>query len=129
MRYLITTILLALAPLGWGEENVWYCATDLFYAFEDEKGDGTYSPIRYKPETFTLRYEEKNERLALKGQIWSRDIYYIECDFCSLGSLGNPLLFKASSAFGNFAMKGDRFFSAVASYDTSQMLTGTCTKF
>lgn len=126
MKSLALLLVLVASPLSWGEENVWYCATDLFYAFEDEKGDGTYSPIRYKPETFTLRYEEKNERLALKGQIWSRDIYYIECDFCSLG---NPLLFTASSAFGNFAMKGDRFFSALASYDTSQMLTGTCTKF
>ena len=126
MKKLTLLLVLTVSPLSWSEENVWFCATDLFTAFVDEKGDGTYSSISYKPETFTLKYEENNQRLALKGQIWSLDIYYIECDYCSLGS---PLMFKASDDVGHFAMAGNRFFSATASYDISRMLTGTCTKF
>ena len=125
MKHLSLVLLLAIAPLSWGED-VYYCVEELRYKLEDRDSDGLPELQRYQAGKFTFKYEADLDRLAFKGTSWAGDdIYYMDCGSC----YPERSKFSAADIVNKFAMSGDRFFVAGASRYGAVMETGTCTKF
>ena len=73
MKYLITTILLALARLSWGED-VYYCVKELNYKIEDNDSNGLFELQRYNEDKFTLKYMADSNQLAFKGRTYGGEV-------------------------------------------------------
>ncbi|MFL6872903.1 MAG: hypothetical protein ACJ0RG_12720 [Candidatus Azotimanducaceae bacterium] len=125
MKHLTLVILLALAPLSWGED-VYYCAEEQHAAIELDEGTGAHFVQRYTPEKFTLKYEAGSNRLVIKGRTYGgSEAFYMECRGC----YPRAAVFQANSSGLMFFLKGDRFFMGGGSFSDAVMRTGTCTKF
>ena len=126
IRSLVLGLLLViLSPLSWGED-VYYCVEEHWLGLAPSDSGDAYELARYKPRTFTFKYEPDANRLAIKGRNWGRDeLYYVDCELC----LPVDAYFDAVNPVGRFSMKDSRFFYASASFTSANMLTGTCTKF
>lgn len=128
MRYLITTILLALAPLSWGED-VYYCVEDLAYSIgKDDSQRGPVKLQQYVKEKFTFKYQADSHRLVFKGKTFAADKNYLECEQCA--SSGAFQALDTFSRFRMFALGGEgRFFLTFNTFASARMTTGTCVKF
>ena len=125
MKHLTLVILLALAPLSWGED-VYYCVEEHHAALEPTDSGDAYELKRYRPEPSTLKYEAESNRLAIKGRLWGGDdLSYIDCHTC-LAVIGS---FYAGDDTSVFVLRESRFNFAAAFPDSTLMKTGTCTKF
>ena len=125
MKHLTLVILLALAPLSWGED-VYYCVEELSTEHVLTDSGDAYELKRFKPEKFTFKYEKSQGRLVFKGRTWAGDKpYYMDCDKCYPLAGG----FNASNAYSRFMMKDGRYNYAAAYYDAAVLNSGTCTKF
>jgi len=71
-RLVLGLLLLILSPLGWGED-VYYCVEEHILELAPTDSGDAYELKRYKPETFTLKYEADTNRLAIKGRMWAGD--------------------------------------------------------
>ena len=121
----LVLVLVILSPLGWGED-VYYCVEEHRAALEANDSGGVYELKRYKPETFTFKYEADSNRLAFKGRIFGGDeLMYMQCEQCTPPTA----YFDAVDNIGRFSMKDGRFFHSLASFRRASMQTGTCTKF
>ena len=125
MKHLTLILLLALAPLSWGED-VYYCVEEKKLALGPVLDDGELFQTELNPKKFTLKYEPENNRLALKGSGWSSNErpYYLECVFCEPDAI-----LQAQDEIVNLSLTGTRFYYAEATSDFARMATGTCTKF
>ena len=70
-RLVLGLVLVMLSPLGWGED-VYYCVDEHNLELAPTDSGDAYELKRYKPETFTFKYEADADRLAFKG-IWGGD--------------------------------------------------------
>ena len=78
----LVLVLVILSPLGWGED-VYYCVVEHRVELEPTESGNAYELNRYKPETFTLKYEADSNRLAFKGKAWGGDeLLYLDCPIC-----------------------------------------------
>lgn len=107
MKHLTLVILLALAPLSWGED-VWYCSDERLAKFEPADSGSAYKLQEYKPGRFTLEYEAGEHRLAIKGESWAGDeLFYLDCEIC----YPEQPFFNAAGSTDRFRMKeNSRFF-------------------
>ena len=125
MKHLTLAILLALAPLSWGED-VWYCVEELKYKIEDNDSNGLFELQRYNGDKFTLKYIAERNQLVLKGRTYGVKFpTFMDCRSC----YPDAPYFDAYNRAYVFTMQGDRFFMAATTFDEARMLTGTCTKF
>ncbi len=125
MKCLITTILLALAPLSWGED-VWYCAEEHHVALEPADSVDAYEIRRHKPDLFYFKYDATYDRLVIHGwRDWEDDVYYMECSYC----IPEASFFRASETSYSFFLKGRRFQTGNIRASDSSISTGTCEKF
>ncbi len=125
MRHLTLILLLALAPLSWGED-VYYCVSEHDVELAPTESGDAYEVKRYKPEKFTLKYEADSDRLAIKGRSWAGDKpYYLDCKTCR-ASIG---MFKAGNDYILFSLNDSRFNYAASYFESVDAKTGTCTKF
>ena len=126
MKHLTLVILLALAPLSWGED-VYYCVTELSRGFEPTNSGDAYEAKAYKTERFTFKYEAAQNRLAMKGGSWHSEgkAYFLDCKTC-LPLVG---MFHAGTDTNLFVLDDGRFHHAETYFRSSQINTGTCTKF
>jgi hypothetical protein len=126
MKHLTLVILLALAPLSWGEE-VYYCVLDHYVGLEPTESDDAYQLLRYETHKFTFKYEADAYRLAFKG-IWGGDgaeLDYLNCQSC-IASVG---IFHAADKDFLFRVSKGRFTFAATSIASLLAKAGTCTKF
>ena len=125
MKHLTLVILLALAPLSWGED-VYYCVEEHSSDLEPTDSGDAYELNRYKLEKWTLKYEPDSNRLAIKGHSWAGDeLYFLDCDRCS----SITKMFHARDEYGKFMMMDGRFHYAAAYFSRVVLKSGTCTKF
>ena len=68
IKHLTLAILLALAPLSWGGEDVCYCVGELDYKIEDNDLNGLFELQRYNEDKSTLKYIADSNQLAFKGR-------------------------------------------------------------
>ena len=73
MKHLTLAILLALAPLSWGED-VWYCVEELNDKIEDNDSNGLFELQRYNEDKSTLKYIADSNQLAFKGRTYGGEI-------------------------------------------------------
>ena len=125
MKHLTLILLLALAPLSWGED-VYYCVEEHNLALAPNESGNAYEIKRYKPAKFTLKYEADSDRLAIKGDNWGRDKpYYLDCSHCN-APIG---MFRARDRNIVFSLDDGRFNYAASYFTSVDAKTGTCTKF
>ena len=128
MRYLITTILLALAPLSWAED-VYYCIEGHNIELAPTESGDAYQLNRYKTDKFTFKYLADTSRLAVKGiRVWGGDedeLYYLDCQYCD----ASPGIFYASDQNMLFKFSDGRFTFAASYSTTVDATAGTCTEF
>ena len=125
MKKLILVVLLALAPLSWGED-VWYCVEEHVAGLVENESSDSYELQKYGTQRFTLKYEAVQDRLALAGKQWGDDnLYFMQCAMCA----PTKAFFDAVGTSGRFSMKDGRFFYAATGFNLAKMTTGTCTKF
>ena len=122
MKHLSLVILMALAPLSWGEEYVYYCVEEHKVALEPTDSGDAYEVTRYKAEKFTFKYEADANRLAFKGRLANSDL---DCEACY------PEIdeFGAKDDGNLFLLRNGRVIHTLGSYSVAVMNTGTCTKF
>ena len=125
-------VLVSLAGVSWGEEDVWYCVQEHRVGLEPVFADWL-APYEVKPlkkRKFTLKYEADANRLAIKGRQFAGDgNSYMECTACSPGGA-----YEALDTILRFHMLTDgepegRFIFTKNALGTGEMSTGTCTKF
>jgi hypothetical protein len=126
MKHLTLVILLALAPLSWGEEElVFYCVEENRIVIEKAGDQQNYSATAYETEQFTFKYEPEMSRLVMKGGVFPpEDKYYLKCEVCNILPF-----FVAHGEAERFTMKNERFFLAVTTFVEGILVNGTCTKF
>ena len=124
MKHLTLVILLALAPLSWGED-VYYCSEELRYEIGKDDLSGLFKLKQYREEKFTLKYEADSNRLAFKGRMYGEELFFMDCRLC----LPSAPYFDAISSAFMFTMDGDRFFVSGSTSFSADMRTGTCAKF
>ena len=73
MKQLALIIVLALAPLSWGED-VYYCVGELNYKIEDNDSNGLFELQRYNEDKSTLKYIADSNQLAFKGRTYGGEI-------------------------------------------------------
>jgi len=118
-------VLVILSPLGWGED-VYYCVEEHSVELAPTDSGDAYELNRYKPETFTFKYEPDANRLAIKGRTWGGDeLFYVVCRDC----FANTGSFWAGDQDSSFVLRNGRFNYAAAYSRATRMKTGTCTKF
>ncbi|MFL6872904.1 MAG: hypothetical protein ACJ0RG_12725 [Candidatus Azotimanducaceae bacterium] len=125
MRYLITTILLTLAPLSSGED-VYYCAEDHRVAIHPDSKQKEFVVRQYPPEKFNLRYEKTAKRITIQASSADGETasIFMDCDYC------NPEtpMFNATGLIHKLAMKKNIFFISSMTSDDAVIANGTCTK-
>ena len=126
MKHLTLVLLLALAPLSWGED-VYYCVAEHIVALEPTDSGDAYELNQYKPDRFTFKYEAPQARLVFKGNSWreNNEPYYMNCENC-FPRVGT---YFAGNTNHKFALMDGRFHVAAAHFESSSIKTGTCTKF
>ena len=83
MKHLTLVILLAFAPLSWGED-VWYCVEEHAAGLVENESSESYKLQQYETQRFTLKYEAAQDRLAIKGKGWGGDnLYFMPCEMCA----------------------------------------------
>ena len=126
MKHLTLLILLAIAPLSWGED-VWYCVEEHNSGIRKDRETGNLKTTRHKLQKFTFKYESDKSRLAFKGKTWADSgIYYMPCDVCMTNEVA---LFAANDGTVAFRLDDDKFFVSVSAYASVTIQAGTCTKF
>jgi len=124
MKHLTLLILLALAPLSWGED-VYYCVEELVYEITKDDSSGSFKSKPYLPERFTLKYSADSNQLVFKGTLYPGGGQVLACRYCNPS---DPMFDAVSTAY-MFSMSKDRFFLTSSTYSSAGMKTGTCTKF
>ena len=124
MKHLTLVILLALAPLSWGED-VWYCVEENRAALL-RADDGSHSIQEFQTERFTLKHDAQNDQLVFSGRGYSaaNETYAMDCDPC-----GREYGFFGTSDIGNFRLTEDGFYYASTGHQVAWMINGTCTTF
>ena len=122
MKHLTLVILLALAPLSWGED-AYYCVQEHNVALRPAGSGDAYELKLFKPEKFTFKYEADANRLAVSG--WGKELYYLDCLHC----YADNGTFQASDGLVVFSLSEGRFNSVGGYYFSADAETGTCTKF
>jgi hypothetical protein len=131
MKHLTLVIMLALAPLSWGED-VLYCMEEASngLAFDD---NGAPVKKNFTTERFTLKHIVEANRIELAGGPFSnsgRNMRLV-CATCSFGeSLTLVTAYSAVTHDLTFSLMGDQFVYAMILYGQSVTSgAGTCTKF
>ncbi len=126
MKHLTPVILLALAPLSWGED-VYYCVIEHSIGLEATNSGDAYEMKAYDKLRFTFKYEAAQDRLAMKGAWWHSEgkAYFIDCKTC-LPSVGT---FHTGNDTNLFNLRDGRFHHADSFFHSSSITTGTCEKF
>ena len=75
MKQLALIIVLALAPLSWGED-VYYCVGELNYKIEDNDSNGLFELQRYNEDKSTLKYIADTNQLAFKGRTYGGEVLF-----------------------------------------------------
>ena len=76
MKQLALIIVLALAPLSLGGENVYYCVGELNYKIEDNDSNGLFELERYNEDKSTLKYIADTNQLAFKGRTYGGEVLF-----------------------------------------------------
>ena len=76
MKQLALIIVLALAPLSWGGEDVYYCVGELNYKIEDNDSNGLFELQRYNEYKSTLKYIADSNQLAFKGRTYGGEVLF-----------------------------------------------------
>ena len=124
MKQLALMIVLALAPLSWGQD-VWDCVEEHRVQIEKIDDQQNHSIVQYKPQNFRLKFEPENNRLLLMGNGWGgvRPII-LDCSYCAPA---RPL-FSAANSVGIFSMEGKRFYFGGAGLHNATIVNGNCEK-
>ena len=124
MKHLSLVILLALAPLSWGED-VWDCVEEHRVKIEKIDGQQTHSIVHSKPQNFRLKFEPENNRLIMNGSGWggARPII-LDCSYCA----PSRRLFSAANSVGIFSMEGKSFYFGGAGLHDATVVNGNCEK-
>ena len=124
MKYLSSVILMAFAPLSWGED-VWDCVEEHRVQIEKNDNQRNHLIVQYKPQNFRLKFEPENNRLLLKGKGWAgvRPIIF-DCSYCAPA---RPL-FSAANSVGIFSMEGKSFYFGGAGLYDATIVNGNCEK-
>ena len=76
MKQLALIIVLALALLSWGGEDVYYCVGELNYKIEDNDSNGLFELQRYNEDKSTLKYIADPNQLAFKGRTYGGEVLF-----------------------------------------------------
>ena len=134
MKRLSLLILLALAPMSWGED-VYYCVEKASQGlkFNDE---GSVKKRNFSEERFTLKYNDSSKLIVIAGGPFSRDIdsgdgepMHLPCEACF--TFNDRLSISAYDSMSNtmFSLRGKQFVYANILYSSVTTGAGTCTKF
>ena len=150
MKHLTLILLLALAPMSWGEDAlVFYCVEEHNIAVESivngkyeylsgwsGVGTGELKVIPQKLERFQFKWDGKKKgEIVIKGEGWARadSSFSLQCDFCMKGYEHDgrtyPLELRATNSLAKFTFTRKNFFYAGAARDGASVIAGTCTKF
>ena len=129
MRYLLLTLLLALAPLSWGED-VYYCKTEGSAQLEyKEDGELQFQDFKYDDQPFGLKLDLENLRISVTFEAF---------DEPHAGEITGTFSWHdgSKSVEGNagiydFVLSDDKnFYMTGASHVAgATMRAGNCTKF
>ena len=132
MRDATLVILLALAPLSWGED-VWYCAEEAVRGLGFSPDQEVLEQFNVETSKFTLKHSPESNQVIIDHRafkIFGIELLKLDCVVCN-PSGAEPLLAASSPDQGvMFGLKGNKF--SWASMDYGNLVTsaaGTCTKF
>ena len=125
MKHLTLVILLALAPLSWGED-VYYCVEEQRFQLDRDRTSSSYSMSRWEGEKYTLKYEAETDKLSLKTRFDVDGPQSFRCIRCDASG---PYFQAQNDAYLFRLSPSGRFFLASATLFGTTMSTGTCTTF
>ena len=125
-------VLVSLAGVSWGEENVWYCVEEASQGlrFDD---NGHVEKGNFTEDKFTLKHIAESNQIAIAGGAFSDDGKTIKfaCSAC-YSSAAEPLIVAYNPVMHDtiFSLKDRQFLYAIMGYGKSVIAgAGTCTKF
>ena len=132
MKYLIATMLLALAPLSWGED-VWYCiVTESQWIVEDNGEPHSFPPAK-KLDTMTVKYDEGAGEILVMSKEFSGDgvPFRFACTDCRhVGDKPELIgILQTTRQLDTFALSGNQFYQSGITGGQAYAEAGTCTKF
>jgi hypothetical protein len=131
-RLVLALVLVSLAGVSWGEENVWYCVEEASQGFRFDE-DGRVEKSNFTEDKFTFKHIAESHQIAIAGGAFAGDgkTVKLACSACypstteSLIAAYSPVVHDTV-----FSLKDGKFVYAIMGYGRAIVTgAGTCTKF
>ena len=125
-------VLVSLAGVSWGEEDVWYCVEEASQGLRFDE-NGRVEKGNFTEDKFTFKHIAESNQIAIAGGAFSDDGKTIKlaCSACySLAAEPFIVAYNPVMHDTTFSLKDRQFLYAIIGYGKAVMTgAGTCTKF